>query len=143
MLLWKSAAIQLATKLESIRTAEEKLLSIAKSYSSRPYDTWEIKTIETNVPRSVLSLKQKKDGADGDYVDDEMLTIHSVHVSSSSEAIDPSNSTTDTPLVLLHGYMNAGESINTSWYLRYYLLTFPPPPLLSFQGPISIEILED
>jgi hypothetical protein len=109
MIVWTSAAVQLATKLESIRNAEAKLLSIAKSYCSRPSDTWEIKTIETKIPRSVLPLKQKNEGYNEEN-DEELLTIHGVHVTSSHKATDASNHSTKTPLVLLHGYMNAGRS---------------------------------
>jgi hypothetical protein len=103
MFFWTSAAVQLATKLESMRNAEAKLLLIAKSYASRPTASWEIKSFDTPIPRSAIPLKQISSSSDGE----ETLTIHGVHVT--SDVFDPSNSS-DAPLVLLHGYMNAGTT---------------------------------
>ncbi|KAG7352730.1 alpha/beta fold family hydrolase [Nitzschia inconspicua] len=101
MFVWTSAAMQLATKLESMRNAEAKLLLIAKTYASHT-SNWEIKTFDTQIRRSVIPCARNTTcGTDND----DNLTIHGVHVT--SDPVDRSNST-DTPLVLLHGYMNAG-----------------------------------
>jgi cardiolipin-specific phospholipase len=101
MFFWTNAAVQTAAKLECMKSAESKLLQFAKSYASRSPESWEIKTMDTHIPRSALPLKTKRD--DGD---DDSVTIHALHVHS-REPLDPSN-VMDTPLVILHGYMNAG-----------------------------------
>ena len=104
MFFWTSAAMQTAAKLESMKSAETKLLHFAKSYTSRSPESWEITTVDNTVPRSSLPLKAgtKNRNSDGD---DDTVTIHAVHVSS-KHPVDSSNKT-DTPLVILHGYMNA------------------------------------
>lgn len=115
MVFWTSAtaaAIQLAAKLESMRNAEAKLLVFAKTYASRAAQNLEIKTFDTEIPRSVISFQdpcKSSDGREGDT-----LTIHGVHVT--SDPVDASNSS-DVPLVLLHGYMNAGEFSRLFGYL--------------------------
>ena len=112
MFFWTSAAMTAAKNLECMKTAETKLLTMAKSYapSSRSKDSWEVATIDTKIPRSALSCLKPaaatKSNNDVDDDDNDTLTIHGVHVTT-REPLDPSNYT-DTPLVILHGYMNAG-----------------------------------
>jgi cardiolipin-specific phospholipase len=102
MFFWALAA-QTAIKLESLRNAETKLLQIAKSYgSSKSLDSFELTTFDTEIARSVVPFKGgNKDG------DDDKLLIHAVRVVSNKPRADRSDST-DVPLVMLHGYMNAG-----------------------------------
>jgi cardiolipin-specific phospholipase len=98
-----TSSAQTAAKLERMRHAETKLLQLAQSYgSSRPStDSYQLKTFDTTIDRSVVPLSGVKQGAEG-----EKLVIHGVHVVS-SKPVDRSHST-DIPLVMLHGYMNAG-----------------------------------
>ena len=111
MFFW-TCALQNAVKLERVRSAEQKLLNIAKSYASRPSDSWELTTFDTQIPRSVVPLKAVRErstrngGETDDTENNKTLVIHGVHVTSKQESNLPIM--TDTPLVLLHGYMNAG-----------------------------------
>ena len=94
---WTSTA-EFEAKLES---TEAKLLEIAQRYTTRPADSWELKTFNTYIPRSVVPCLKP-----AETEKDERLTIHCVQAISKNP-IDSSNST-QTPLVNLHGYMNAG-----------------------------------
>jgi pimeloyl-ACP methyl ester carboxylesterase len=102
-MFWTSTA-EITNKLLVL---ERKLLKIAQQYASRPSDSWELTTLDTQIPRkSVISLKHNGGGG-GDDNDDEILTIHSVHIVS-KESASSTTTTTKTPLVMLHGYMNGG-----------------------------------
>jgi cardiolipin-specific phospholipase len=101
MFFWASAA-QTAAKLESLRHAETKLLQIAKTYGgSRSLDPYELKTFDTEIDGCVVPLRGGKCGSEA-----EKLVIHAVQVVS-NKSVDRLNST-EVPLVMLHGYMNAG-----------------------------------
>ncbi|KAL3902474.1 MAG: hypothetical protein SGILL_010811 [Bacillariaceae sp.] len=111
MFFWTSAAVTAAKNLECMKTAETKLLTMAKSYAptSRSPESWQVTTIDTKISRSALScLKPRKNscGKDDDDNSKDSVTIHGLHVTTDGP-MDPSNYT-DTPLVILHGYMNAG-----------------------------------
>lgn len=115
-----SSAIQVAAKLESLQAAESKLLALAHQFrgSNTPHHTYEIKVIDTVIPFSVLpvtsttstgSWSRKSKTQNNEEKEEEELVIHGVQVTntSSSSSSDASKTTTKTPLVLLHGYMNA------------------------------------
>jgi pimeloyl-ACP methyl ester carboxylesterase len=87
-----------------LQITEAKLLEIAQRYSTRPADSWELKTFDTYIPRSAVPcLKPAKTD------EEKTLKIHCVQVVSKEPINDlPENETTQTPLVNLHGYMNAG-----------------------------------
>lgn len=107
-MFWTSTA-EITNKVVAL---ERKLLKIAQQYASRPSDSWELTTLDTQIPRkSIIALKQNVGGGYDDDDDDEILTIHSVHVvskESASTTTSTSTTTTKTPLVMLHGYMNGG-----------------------------------
>jgi pimeloyl-ACP methyl ester carboxylesterase len=103
-MFWTSTA-EITNKVVAL---ERKLLKIAQQYASRPSDSWELTTLDTQIPRkSITSLTQNVGGGYDDNDDDEILTIHSVHVVS-KESASSTTTTTKTPLVMLHGYMNGG-----------------------------------
>jgi pimeloyl-ACP methyl ester carboxylesterase len=103
-MFWTSTA-EITNKLLVL---EKKLLKIAQQYASRPSDSWNLTTLDTQIPRtSIISLKNNGGGGGGGDDDDEILTIHSVHVVS-KELASTTTATTKTPLVMLHGYMNGG-----------------------------------
>lgn len=101
-------------------------------------DSWlDIQTFDTRIPRSAVAPLQpttvsKKNEEEDD--DSQSLIIHGVHVqarrarrldsnpSSSSGSTTTTTTTTDTPLVLLHGYMNAGAYFyrNLGGLAHYY-----------------------
>jgi cardiolipin-specific phospholipase len=126
MLVW-SAALQTAGKLESLRQAEAKLLAFAKTFGTRSADSYDIQVFDTEIPRSALPLKPVKSDSNC-YTDctqntcesGDELVIHGVQVTSKT-IFDESN-TTETPLVLLHGYMNASAYFyrNLAGLSNYY-----------------------
>jgi cardiolipin-specific phospholipase len=133
-----TAAAQTATKLERMKNAEQRLLEFARAYAhhhpsssaasgirhrttTQPKDdSWlDIRTFDTRIPRSALPLKSKKNGDE----DENELTIHGVHVQSrKDDQVTTAKTMTSTPLVLLHGYMNAGAYFyrNFGGLARYF-----------------------
>ena len=121
MLFWTSA-IQTTVKLDRMRNAESRLLAFAKTLGDRVSSSYDISIIDTPIQRSALPLKElkcrckavingkHKQNGDDDGVDDDdtksVLNIHGVRVD--SKEIDDQTNYTKTPLVMLHGYMNAG-----------------------------------
>jgi cardiolipin-specific phospholipase len=105
---WTSTA-QVTATMEKMRVAEEKLLGFAKRFGDRHADHYDIRLLDTRIPRSVVPLKHhdRRDIHETDNDNDDYL-IHGVHVESKST---PNNSTSQhpTPLVLLHGYMNGSS----------------------------------
>ena len=129
MSLWSS---ETNTNFQRMKDAEDKLLSLAKTFGTRSPDSYVIEVSDTAIPRSAVPLKPLSDEAPNswdcgcgvmdtlddrddhnntgnDQVDDDNtggnLNIHSIKVSATT-VYDKTNTTT-TPLVLLHGYMNA------------------------------------
>jgi hypothetical protein len=105
MWFWTSIhTAQVTATMERMRVAEEKLLGFAKHFGNRRADHYDIRLIDTRIPRSVVLLKlhgrdihETEENAD-DYL------VHGVHLESkTSETSHP------TPLVLLHGYMNGSS----------------------------------
>ena len=107
-----SAAERAASKLEKLRQAEAKLLAFSKTFGTRSSDAYDVQSFDTAISRSELPLKNAESsvfscadcrGSSND--DQEELIVHGVQVI--SKTIYDKSNTTDTPLVLLHGYMNA------------------------------------
>eukprot|EP00529_Nitzschia_sp_RCC80_P022675 CAMPEP_0113498148 /NCGR_PEP_ID=MMETSP0014_2-20120614/31002_1 /TAXON_ID=2857 /ORGANISM="Nitzschia sp." /LENGTH=486 /DNA_ID=CAMNT_0000392121 /DNA_START=116 /DNA_END=1576 /DNA_ORIENTATION=+ /assembly_acc=CAM_ASM_000159 len=121
-----SAAAIAATKLDRMRDAERRLLEFARAYyyvpNSNNSDTssssFNIRTFDTPIPRSAVPLKETTTTKKNDDQDD-TLTIHGVHVESKGSQPSASSS---APLVLLHGYMNAGSYFyrNFGGLAKYY-----------------------
>jgi cardiolipin-specific phospholipase len=104
MLFWTSA-LQVAAKMDRMKTAETKLLALAREFGDREPYSYKITTMDTSIPRtsvfpSLLLLQDKSNKGE----EEDALTIHAVKVQSVS---DDKNKKKKTPLVLLHGYMNA------------------------------------
>jgi cardiolipin-specific phospholipase len=101
---WTSTA-QVTATMDRMRVAEEKLLGFAKRFGHRHADHYDIRLLDTRIPRSVVPLKSH--GRDihetADNADDYL--IHGVHVESKT----PAENSHPTPLVLLHGYMNGSS----------------------------------
>ena len=111
MIFWTSA-LQVAAKMDRLKLAETKLLLLAREFGDRNAYEYKITTMDTSIPRKVVPLKPSgvlcgtTSGSGGETgVDEEDLTIHAVRVESQSSS--SKSKTTKTPLVLLHGYMNA------------------------------------
>mmetsp|Transcript_4248 Transcript_4248/g.6563 ORF Transcript_4248/g.6563 Transcript_4248/m.6563 type:complete len:434 (+) Transcript_4248:3-1304(+) len=92
--------------LEQLRIAETKLIALAKTFGDRPANSFEISTKDTPVPSHGLPLKEKKCKFSSRNAEEEDLHIHSVCVKATRRNNENGNSTTSTPLVLMHGYMN-------------------------------------
>jgi cardiolipin-specific phospholipase len=102
MWFWTSAAA-VAAKMDSMRIAEERLLSFAKRFGGRHTDHYEMRAFDTPIPREVVPLKSH--GYDvHENVENNDYLIHGVHVE--NVETNAPKTTHPTPLVLLHGYMN-------------------------------------
>ncbi|CAB9524549.1 acylglycerol-3-phosphate O-acyltransferase [Seminavis robusta] len=101
MLFWTSA-LQVAAKMDRIKAAEEKLLTLAREFGGRHGHEFQISTFDTQFPRSVVPLVAHQGNGE-----EEQLHIHAVKVQCSDKLNENINNKTETPLVLLHGYMNA------------------------------------
>ncbi|CAJ1939325.1 unnamed protein product [Cylindrotheca closterium] len=80
-----------------LQKAEAKLIEHAKNFGDRDPSSFRITTQDTSIPSVVLPLKEK---ASKSLKQD--LFMHSVRVTGT----EPDPSKHDTPLVILHGYMN-------------------------------------
>lgn len=98
MLFWSSAT-NVAAKLESMRSVEAKILEFVKRFSRRTTDDYSLNVIDTQIPRAVVPLQSHSYDIYNDS--DDEYKIHCIHVSSKASA-----EKSETPLVLLHGYMN-------------------------------------
>jgi cardiolipin-specific phospholipase len=113
MIFWSSALLQTSAKLEKLRAAESKLLAIAKNYGDRAASSYELQVFDTKIPRSAIPLKANTTRSQLDLCnvaavngdEDEEMTIHGVQLI--SKVYENENNYSDTPLVLIHGYMNA------------------------------------
>jgi hypothetical protein len=114
MMFW-STALQAAAKLESLRAAEKKLLEFAHNFAVHSKESYEIEAFDTLIPRSSVPLKPLSSSSwsfsstktEAENSDEDTLTMHSIHVrAKQNKAFDDEN-TSDTPLVIVHGYMNA------------------------------------
>lgn len=105
MIFWTSA-LQVAAKMDRMKLAEARLLALAKKFGDRNAYEYKITTFDTTIPRKVVPLKPT--GCDDDAVEEE-LVLHAVRVQSTTSTDDhgTNKKTTKTPLVLMHGYMNA------------------------------------
>jgi cardiolipin-specific phospholipase len=121
MSMFWSSALQTATKLENLKQAEAKLLEFAKTFGTRSRNSYNVQVFDTKIPRSCVPLKPLVPSTftccDLDTVQEkspseDILTIHGVQVQ--SQVYDKQN-TTETPLVLLHGYMNASAYFYRNW----------------------------
>jgi len=97
MFFWTSA---LLLKQERLKQAETKLLQLAREFGDRNAYEYKISTLDTLIPRAVIPFRNK------DANNNEYLTIHAVKVESINGSSDD-KLTTRTPLVMMHGYMNA------------------------------------
>lgn len=121
MSMFWSSDLQTATKLEKLRQAEAKLLEFAKTFGTRSRNSYDVQVFDTKIPRSCVPLKPLAQSTftccDINTVQEEpssedTLTIHGVQIQ--SQVYDQQN-TTETPLVLLHGYMNASAYFYRNW----------------------------
>eukprot|EP00980_Cylindrotheca_fusiformis_P023037 scaffold10069_cov69-Cylindrotheca_fusiformis.AAC.6 len=81
--------------LVQLKSAELKLLEYAKSFGDRHPDSYDMTMQDTPIPLEVLPLKKYRKK-------DDNLFIHSLCVKGKIR----DETKTDTPLVILHGYMN-------------------------------------
>lgn len=82
--------------VEELREAEAEMLKLAQGFGCRNKDEYEMKLIDTVIPRSSVPLKPNKEEGDE-------LTIHGICITSKIHG----EHSIKTPLVLQHGYMNA------------------------------------
>lgn len=90
-------AVQVAAKLERLRSAEQRLLDLAHCFGSESRNRYQIDVLDTLIPRSTVPL------TDFPSKGDDSLSIHSIRVVSTQQG---ASSLSRGPLVLLHGYMN-------------------------------------
>jgi cardiolipin-specific phospholipase len=132
-LFWTKSAIaqQISTRKEALSAAEARLVSLSHRFGSgsgsEGYSDFEVNVYDTKIPRSCVPLaSHKTDLAFPEDNTDDAYTIHSIHITSnksmnnSAEARNISKS--DTPLILLHGYMNGGSYFYRNWggLCRYF-----------------------
>ena len=103
-MFWSSAA-QVASKMESLRNAEAKLMTLARRFGERDPSSYDMDVFDTSIPRSTVPLKDSW-SVSCEKDDTDELIIHGVRVTSKDNS--SSQQSTETPLVLQHGYMNGG-----------------------------------
>lgn len=81
--------------LDRLKSAETKLMDYAKKFGGRDPNSYELIVEDTLIPWEVLPLKKHRK-------EDDNLFIHSLCV----KGKEHDKRKTDTPLVILHGYMN-------------------------------------
>jgi cardiolipin-specific phospholipase len=94
---------KLAAKMETMRSAEQRLMDFSRQFGNRPTEHYEMQLVDTEIPRRAVPLQQDQSSGNNDD-DDNQLTIHGVLVQSRHN--ETSTAATKTPLVLLHGYAN-------------------------------------
>lgn len=109
MIFWASA---LAAKKERLKAAEAKLLELAREFGDRPAYEYKLTTLDTVIPYDVViyrddpEKKMTRRENKNNNNDEEDYIIHSVKVESARKKRSSTTMMTETPLVLLHGYMN-------------------------------------
>jgi cardiolipin-specific phospholipase len=101
---------KLSSKIDAMRSAEDRLMDFAKQFGNRKPEEYEMRLIDTEIPGSVVPLDGNSSNTNEDG-DKQFLTIHGVVVESKHNCNGDSleaTRTTNTPLVLLHGYANGG-----------------------------------
>ena len=114
-----SSALQVAAKMDSLRAAEQKLIDNFAYKFGRVHDSkdmYDVQIADTLIPRSSVPLKPESSssswlfGSAASTEADASLTMHSIHVrvkNDDDDNVHNENNTSDTPLVIVHGYMNA------------------------------------
>jgi cardiolipin-specific phospholipase len=102
--MWWSSS-QLVRKVESLQAAESRLLSYAHQFGRRAPGDYTISTHDTPIGHSTVPLQAHTFDIHAHRLDAQEYVIHSIQVDSHTQDYE---STTDTPLVMLHGYMNGG-----------------------------------
>lgn len=98
-----ASAAFLATKLESLRAAEQRLMEFAARFDHFPGKTYSICPFDTKIPRSVVPIHKH----DFDVHDEGgCYRIHGLRVTNDESSTDANKQLVQTPLVFLHGYMN-------------------------------------
>ena len=103
-MFWSSAAAQIASKMESMRNAEANLVSFARRFGGRDPSSYDMQLFDTAIPQSSVPLKSCSVVSCEEDQEDTLI-IHGVKLTSKENHISKS---TETPLVLQHGYMNGG-----------------------------------
>jgi len=111
MLFWTSAAY-VAAKTEAMRSAEAKLIDMARRFGSEQEkfdqgtgaDCYDMTLMDTEIPSSVLPLRNHQN-------EKEHLIMHGIHVKrniniKNNDNNDTLSSPSSPPLVMVHGYMN-------------------------------------
>lgn len=118
---WTKNAIaqQISTRKEALFAAETRLISLSHRLGSAG-DAFEVSIQDTKIPRSCVPLAcHKTDLAfpENDENTDDTYTIHSIHITSNKNINSDENTTSksDTPLILLHGYMNGASYFYRNW----------------------------
>jgi len=103
--MFTSAATILSKRIETLRIAEAGLISISKSFGDP--DGYKVEVFDTPIPKSCVPIKKSDCMLFPNKSDDDSYTIHGVHVSDTTNGRNE-NDNSRPPLVLLHGYCNAG-----------------------------------
>lgn len=93
-------ALSIAAKMDRLKSAEDKLLTLAREFGQRHGHEYKITTLDTPIPRHVVPFLENNDANEED------LNIHAVRVDSTTKL---RADTQEIPLVLLHGYANAAS----------------------------------
>jgi pimeloyl-ACP methyl ester carboxylesterase len=118
MLLWRSAAAALASKLERLQEAERHLLEFVGRFD--PVAAYEISAVETKMPHQVVPLSRHGCDVHPGKEDATTYRIHALRVT--NQAKDKDLVVVETPLVFLHGYMNGAAYFyrNFAGLSRYF-----------------------
>lgn len=95
----------LSEKIDRLREAESNLLRYVSSYGNVPNpEDYELNVFDTDIPKESIPLKSRQCQVFKE--DSSSFRVHGVRVRSSKTENDELESSKQTPLVLLHGYMN-------------------------------------
>jgi cardiolipin-specific phospholipase len=125
-LFWSKNAIaqQISTRKEALFAAETRLISLSHRFGGggggSAYDAddhfFEASVQDTTIPRFCVPLvSHETDLAFPEQNTDDTYTIHSIHITSNNNSKNNTAPKSDTPLILLHGYMNGASYFYRNW----------------------------
>ena len=111
----------LTAKVKAMKSAEDTLMEYAKQFGNRDDGDYDMQLIDTKIPSHAIPLSDNKSTASLNQLssvvvteaetssddDSSSLTIHGVRVDNKRRNFKTAKVTTNTPLVLLHGYGNS------------------------------------
>jgi len=115
-MFFSTAAAQLAVRMETMRNAEAGLVALARRFGDHDPSSYKMELFDTEIPVSVLPFRKPSrskwnifgyESAKDDNDDEEQLMMHAIRVTQGEdEGTSSSTSSSQYPLVIIHGYMN-------------------------------------